>query len=233
VSALTALTNAGKLYDVDLRLRPSGRSGPLATRLASFETYQFEEAWTWEHMALTRARVIAAEADFGIAVGRVVHAIMARPRDRRRIAGDILDMRRAIAAEKGEDDRWNLKHAAGGQVDVEFLAQYLVLAFAADHPEIVDTATARVLAAAERLALLVPEDAQVLIRACRLYQDLTQVLRLAVDAHVVPLEASPALRALLARGGEMPDFATLEAHLVDTQQKVRDIFTRLLEADAA
>ncbi|MEP9348523.1 bifunctional [glutamine synthetase] adenylyltransferase/[glutamine synthetase]-adenylyl-L-tyrosine phosphorylase [Xanthobacter sp. KR7-225] len=232
VSALTALTNAGKLYDVDLRLRPSGRSGPLATRLSSFETYQFEEAWTWEHMALTRARVVAAEADFGIAVGRVVHAIMARPRDRRRLAGDILDMRRAIAAEKGEDDRWNLKHAAGGQVDVEFLAQYLVLAFAAEHPEVVDTATARVLGAAGRLGLLEPEDAQVLIRACRLYQDLTQVLRLAVDAHVVPLDASPALRALLARAGEMPDFATFEAHLVDTQAKVREIFTRLLEAEA-
>ncbi|MFG1400340.1 bifunctional [glutamine synthetase] adenylyltransferase/[glutamine synthetase]-adenylyl-L-tyrosine phosphorylase [Xanthobacter sediminis] len=233
VTALTSLTNAGKLYEVDLRLRPSGRSGPLATRLVSFATYQREEAWTWEHMALTRARVIASDEDFRVRVEEVICAVMRQPRDRRTLARDILDMRRAIAAEKGEDDRWNLKHAAGGQVDVEFLAQYLVLAHAHAHPEIVDSATARILAHAERLDLLEAEDAHVLIRACRLYQDMTQVLRLAVDAHVVPADASPALKALLARAGEMPDFATLEAYLAETQQKVRAIFERILQAGAA
>ncbi|MFG1344978.1 bifunctional [glutamine synthetase] adenylyltransferase/[glutamine synthetase]-adenylyl-L-tyrosine phosphorylase [Xanthobacter autotrophicus DSM 431] len=232
VTALTSLTNAGKLYDVDLRLRPSGRSGPVATRLSSFATYQREEAWTWEHMALTRARVIAADPAFGRGVREVIRAVMAQPRDPRRLAGDILDMRGAIAAEKGEDDRWNLKHAAGGQVDVEFLAQYLVLAHANAHPEIADTATQRVLATAERLGFLSPEDAHVLLRACRLYQNLTQVLRLSVDAHSVPPDASPALRALLARAGEMPDFATLDADIAETQAKVRVIFERIL-GDAA
>lgn len=233
ITALTSLTNAGKLYDVDLRLRPSGRSGPLATRLSSFALYQRDEAWTWEHMALTRARVIASDADFRARVEAVICGVMRQPRDRRRLARDILDMRVAIAAEKGEDDKWNLKHAAGGQVDVEFLAQYLVLANGHDHEEIVDTATARVLARAERLGILEAEDAQMLIRACRLYQDLTEVLRLAVDAHVVPADASPALRALLARAGEMPDFSTLEAYLVDTQTKVRAIFQRILETAAS
>lgn len=233
VTALTSLTNAGKLYDVDLRLRPSGRSGPVATRLSSFATYQREEAWTWEHMALTRARVIAADEAFGAQVREVVGGVMGQPRDPRRLAGDILDMRQAIAAEKGEDDRWNLKHAAGGQVDVEFLAQYLVLAHACTHPEIVDTATQRVLGMAEQLGLLTPEDAHVLLRACRLYQNLTQVLRLSVDAHIVPADASPALKALLARAGEMPDFATLEADLAETQEKVRTIFLRVLETAAA
>ncbi len=233
VSALTALTNAGKLYDVDLRLRPSGRSGPLATRLASFASYQKEEAWTWEHMALTRARVIAADELFRGRVESVVHDVMSQSRDRRSLAGDILDMRRAIAAEKGEDDKWNLKHAAGGQVDVEFLAQYLVLAHACDHPEIVSAATARVLTDAGKIGLLAAEDAQVLISAARLYQNLTAVLRLAVDAHVVPTDASPALRALLARAGEMPDFQSLAAHLVETQGKVREIFERILEGAAS
>lgn len=233
ITALTSLTNAGTLYEVDLRLRPSGRAGPLATRLAAFAAYQREEAWTWEHMALTRARVVSADPGFTEAVTEVVRAVMAKPRDPRLLAGDILDMRRAIAAEKGEDDRWNLKHAAGGQVDVEFLAQYLVLAYASIHPEIADTATARVLAQAESLSLLMADDAHVLIRACRLYQNLTQVLRLAVDAHIVPADASPALKALLARAGEVPDFASLEAHLVDTQKKVREIFMRMLEAVAA
>ncbi len=232
ISALTALTNAGKLYDVDLRLRPSGRSGPLATRLSSFALYQKEEAWTWEHMALTRARVIAAGEVFQKRVEEVIHTVMSQSRDPRSLAGDILDMRQAIAAEKGEDDRWNLKHAAGGQVDVEFIAQYLVLAHASRHPEIVSAATARVLTQAGKLGLLEAEDAHVLISACRLYQNLTEVLRLAVDAHVVPADASPALRALLARAGEMPDFQSLSAHLVETQERVRAIFERILESVA-
>ncbi|MFG1464216.1 bifunctional [glutamine synthetase] adenylyltransferase/[glutamine synthetase]-adenylyl-L-tyrosine phosphorylase [Xanthobacter sp. DSM 24535] len=229
ITALTSLTNAGKLYDVDLRLRPSGRSGPVATRLRSFENYQREEAWTWEHMALTRARVISASPAFQANVEQVIRDVLARPRDPRRIAGDILDMRHAIAAEKGEEDRWNLKHALGGQVDLEFLAQYLVLVHAARHPQIVDTATARIIAVAGDLHLLPAEEIQLLANACRLYQDLTQVLRLALDTHFLPAAASPALKALLARAGEMPDFATLDAHLRETQDRVREIFTRVLE----
>lgn len=232
VSALTALTNAGKLYDVDLRLRPSGRAGPVATRLASFEAYQRTEAWTWEHMALTRARVITATAGFAERVEAVILHVLGRPRDRRAIAGDILDMRRAIAAEKGEDDRWNLKHAAGGQVDVEFLAQYLVLVNAATHPEIVDTATARVLAVAGWLGLLPAADVETLSKACGLYQDLTQVLRLSLDTHALTGEVSPALRALLARAGQMPDFSTLDADLGETQAKAREIFSRVFEGAA-
>lgn len=232
VTALTSLTNAGKLYEVDLRLRPSGRAGPVATRLSSFETYQLEEAWTWEHMALTRARVISASPVFSRRVEAVFSAVLSRPRDARRIAGDILDMRSAIAAEKGEGKRWNLKHAAGGQVDVEFLAQYLVLVHGARHPELVDTATARVLAMAGFLNLLPAGDVEVLSRACGLYQDLTQVLRLALDSHALSDEVSPALRALLARAGQMPDFATLDAYLAETQGKVREIFLRVLEGAA-
>ncbi|MGE4373593.1 MAG: bifunctional [glutamine synthetase] adenylyltransferase/[glutamine synthetase]-adenylyl-L-tyrosine phosphorylase [Xanthobacter sp.] len=228
ISALTALTNAGKLYEVDLRLRPSGRSGPLATRLAAFSNYQKQEAWTWEHMALTRARVIAADGDFQQRVEAVIHEVMSQPRDPAVLAGDILDMRRAIAAEKGEDDKWNLKHAAGGQVDVEFIAQYLVLAYSCEYPDLVSTATARVLSQAGKLGLLKTEDAHVLTSACRLYQNLTEVLRLAVDAHVVPADASPALRALLARAGETPDFQSLSAHLFETQARVRELFTRIL-----
>ena len=233
VTALTSLTNAGKLYDVDLRLRPSGRAGPVATRLSSFRNYQREEAWTWEHMALTRARVIAASPAFADAVEGEIGLVLQRARDPRRIAGDILDMRQAIAAEKGEGERWNLKHAAGGQVDVEFIAQYLVLVHAAQFPEIVDAATARVLVVAGWLNLLPVEDIQTLASACRLYQDLTQVLRLSLDTHVLTGGASPALKALLARAGELPDFTTLDAHLAETQAKVRDIFTRIFTTASA
>ena len=134
ISALTAQTNHGLLYQVDMRLRPSGRSGPLATQLDGFASYQETEAWTWEHMALTRARVVSASPQFAARVEAVIRAVLCRPRDAESVAGDVVEMRKAIAAEKGDSDRWNLKYVAGGLVDIEFIAQYLQLVHAARTP---------------------------------------------------------------------------------------------------
>ncbi len=232
VNALTTPTNAGQLYEVDLRLRPSGRSGPVATRLPGFIAYQSQEAWTWEHMALTRARVVWAPPAFRAAVEEAIGQVLRRHREPARLAADILDMRRAIADEKGEAEPWDLKYAAGGLVDIEFLAQFLVLAHAATHPDILETSTARVIAAATHSGLLDAHDGQVLGDACRLMHDLTQILRLSVSGAFDPAGASPALRRLLARAGALPDFATLEAHLFETQRQVRAIFERLLAIEA-
>ena len=138
ISALTARTSYGALYQVDMRLRPSGRSGPVATQIDAFRDYQQNEAWTWEHMALTRARVVSATPGFGAEVEAVIREVLCRPRDRDTIAADALEMRRAIAQEKPENDHWDLKYAAGGLIDVEFVAQYLQLVNAADHPDILD-----------------------------------------------------------------------------------------------
>src|SRR5258707_9408576 len=134
-----------------MRLRPSGRSGPLATQIDAFAIYQDEEAWTWEHMALTRARVVSSTAAFGARVESVIRAALCRPREPDALAADVIEMRRAIALEKGDDDRWDLKFAAGGLVDIEFVAQYLQLLHAAQQPEILDTSTARALEKARRL----------------------------------------------------------------------------------
>ncbi|NEW93041.1 bifunctional [glutamine synthetase] adenylyltransferase/[glutamine synthetase]-adenylyl-L-tyrosine phosphorylase, partial [Rhodopseudomonas sp. BR0M22] len=125
ISAFTTRTNYGVLYDVDMRLRPSGRAGPVASRLDAFAAYQDQEAWTWEHLALTRARVISAPPEFRSKIEQVIRAVLTRPRDAEIIANDVAEMRRAIAQEKGEDDVWDLKYAAGGMVDIDFIAQYL------------------------------------------------------------------------------------------------------------
>jgi [glutamine synthetase] adenylyltransferase / [glutamine synthetase]-adenylyl-L-tyrosine phosphorylase len=228
ISALTTQTNYGVLYQVDMRLRPSGRSGPLATRIDAFESYQENEAWTWEHLALTRARVVAASAGFGERVEQAIRAVLTRARDPAVIAGDVTEMRRAVAAEKGEGERWDLKYAAGGLVDVEFIAQYLQLVHAARHPEVLDTNTARVLEKAWRLGLLSTEDAEVLRAAVRLYHDLTQILRLCLAGPFEAKKAGGGLLRLLARAADVPDFATLEAHLAETQAQVRATFERLL-----
>jgi glutamate-ammonia-ligase adenylyltransferase len=228
VSALSAPTNYGALYHVDMRLRPSGRSGPVATMLGSFESYQENEAWTWEHLALTRARVVSGTPAFATRVEEVITDVLCRERDAETIAGDVVEMRGAIAAEKGDKERWDLKYVAGGLVDLEFIAQYLQLVHAAAHPDILDTATARVLDKAARLGLLPPQDADVLRPAVRLYQNLTQILRLCLNGPFDPKAVGPGLLSLLARAADVPDFTTLEAHLAETQARVRASFVRVL-----
>jgi [glutamine synthetase] adenylyltransferase / [glutamine synthetase]-adenylyl-L-tyrosine phosphorylase len=228
INALTAPTNYGRLYEVDMRLRPSGRSGPIATSFEAFDHYHEKEAWTWEHLALTRARIVSASPDFSDRVTRVIQRTLLRQRDPWSVAADVLEMRRAIASEKGDTDRWNLKYAAGGLVDVEFLAQYLQLVYASRMPEILDTSTARVLEKAAKLGILSAEHAELLRPAARLYQDLTQILRLCLAGPFDSASAGPALLALLARAADLPDFATLEAHLTEIQVRVREVFDRIL-----
>jgi [glutamine synthetase] adenylyltransferase / [glutamine synthetase]-adenylyl-L-tyrosine phosphorylase len=229
VNAMTTRTNYGRLYDVDMRLRPSGRSGPVATSIAAFADYQNKEAWTWEHMALTRARVASASSP-GLAarVEGVIRDVLCSPRDPDAVAGDVVEMRRAVAAEKGDAKRWDLKNAAGGLIDIEFIAQYLQLVHAAHEPGILDPSTGRVLERAARLGILAVEDAEVLRPAERLYHDLGQILRLCLAAPFEPKSAGGSLLSLLARAADVPDFAALDAHLAETQERVRKCFVRIL-----
>jgi [glutamine synthetase] adenylyltransferase / [glutamine synthetase]-adenylyl-L-tyrosine phosphorylase len=228
INALTAQTNYGVLYRVDMRLRPSGRSGPLATQIDGFASYQEQEAWTWEHMALTRARVVSASPRFADRVESLIRAVFCRRRDAGTIAGDVLEMRKAIATEKGDGDRWDLKYAAGGLLDIEFIAQYLQLVHAWQMPEILDTSTTRVLDKARKLGVLATPDAEVLRAAARLYHDLTQLLRLCLSPPFDPTTATPDFVALLARAADVPDFTTLDAFVGETQAKVRASVRRII-----
>jgi glutamate-ammonia-ligase adenylyltransferase len=232
ISALTIPTNMGKLYDVDLRLRPSGRSGPVATSIASFVNYQTTEAWTWEHMALTRARVVSSSLGFKRKVEAAVGKALRADRDPGIIARDVLEMRQAIADERGDTERWDIKNAKGGLIDIEFLAQYFSLVYAEQHPDLLDTQTARVIEKARKLSLIEKADGERLSEAVTLYHNLTQILRLCVTGPFEPAKATPGLLALLARAGGLPDFTTLNAHLADTEEKVREAFERILNGAA-
>jgi [glutamine synthetase] adenylyltransferase / [glutamine synthetase]-adenylyl-L-tyrosine phosphorylase len=228
VSALTVQTNYGVLYHVDMRLRPSGRSGPLATQIDGFAAYQEREAWTWEHMALTRARVVSGPASFAAKVEATMRAALCRTRDSAKIAADVIEMRGRIATEKGSAGPWDLKYAPGALVDIEFIAQYLQLVHAAAMPDIIDTSTARSLEKAARLGVLAAEDAEVLRPAVRLFHDLTQILRLCLPGPFDPKTAGAGVLALLARAADLPDFAALQAHVEDTEREVRECFVRIL-----
>jgi glutamate-ammonia-ligase adenylyltransferase len=229
ISAFTTRTNYGVLYEIDMRLRPSGRAGPLASHIDSFAEYQEREAWTWEHMALTRARVISASPAFRERIEKVIRDALTRPREPLGIAADVADMRRAIAQEKGEDDRWELKYAAGGMVDIDFIAQYLQLIHAAEKPDILDVDTLDVIDNAARLGVLPQASAEILRIAGRLYHDLTQVLRLCVIDKFDPKTAGEDLLRVLARAGDAPDFSALDARIKETQAEVRRVFQAVVE----
>ncbi|GBD47613.1 bifunctional [glutamine synthetase] adenylyltransferase/[glutamine synthetase]-adenylyl-L-tyrosine phosphorylase [Methylopila sp. Yamaguchi] len=228
VSALSAPTSEGVLYEVDVRLRPSGRAGPLATRLKAFETYQAEDAETWEHMALSRARVVAGPKAFRRKVEAAIAAALCAPHDRAKVLADVRDMRALLDEEKGDGGPWNLKHAPGGLVDVEFAAQALQLVHAQERPEILRASTLAALAEARRLGLLGEEDYEALASGGRLQQDLTQIVKLAIDGAFDPANAPAGLKLRLARAAAAPDFRTLQATLKEAQAAVRAAAKRVL-----
>jgi glutamate-ammonia-ligase adenylyltransferase len=138
-------------------------------------------------------------------------------------------MRGAIAQEKGENDLWDLKYVAGGLIDIDFVAQYLQLVHAAAHPDILDISTLKVLDNAERLGVLLHSDAEVLRSAGRLYNDLTQILRLCVSGRFRPETSGEDLLRMMARAGDAPDFSSLQARAMETQAEVRRVFRAVVE----
>ena len=228
ITALSAPTAQGSLYEVDMRLRPSGQKGPMATKLSGFIAYQSAEAWTWEHMAMTRARVIAGSEALVPRVAAAITNVLGMERDRAKIAADVRDMRRRIATEKGTSNIWDLKQIRGGLVDLEFLAQHLQLVYAHAHPEVLDQNT---LAALEKLAkfgVLPVGAAQEVIAAGRLLHALTQIVRLSLDQPFDPAQAPQGMKALLVRAAEKPDFPAVEAALRQAEAVILAAFERFV-----
>ncbi|MFO1187671.1 MAG: DUF294 nucleotidyltransferase-like domain-containing protein [Alphaproteobacteria bacterium] len=224
ISLLTVPTAEGRLYDVDMRLRPSGRAGPVAVTLERLKTYHEGQAWTYEHMALTRARVIAGAPPLRVRVEETIHALLTAPRNHSVLSADALDMRTRTEAARGADGIWSLKLVRGGLLDLEYIAQCLSLALARGRPAILSPSTADVfdhIAAAEAISL---RDAIDLAAATRLIHGLSQVLRIAYDRETSPVHAHHALKARLAEIAGVPDFAALEAKLAATQARVFELF---------
>jgi glutamate-ammonia-ligase adenylyltransferase len=228
IAALTAPTSEGVLYEVDMRLRPSGNKGPVATHIESFRAYHQGSAWTWEKLALTRARVVAGPEEVRQTVGKAIETALCAPRDGDRTRGDILDMRGRLLAEFGRGGAWNLKHVHGGLVDVEFIAQGLQILNAPSDPSILDQNTQAALGKLACAGYLSPPQAQALDRAADLYQRLNQVIRLCVGKDLVPREAPRDLQRLIASAAGTPDMATAESLLADTQEEVRGLFADIL-----
>ena len=235
LNALTALTAEGRLYEVDMRLRPSGNKGPLAVAFDGFVRYQENDAWTWEHMALTRARPIVGPEKLRARVAAAIRSVLTRSRDPRRIFKDAVEMRARMAAEKPASQLWDVKNLRGGLVDVEFVVQCLQLCNAHARPEILDPGTSAALEKITSAGLLGAADADVLRDALALWQAVQAVLRLTLDSTQSGVGASEfpePLKRRLAQAGGAADFAGLEARMRDLSRASADVFRRLIEIPA-
>jgi glutamate-ammonia-ligase adenylyltransferase len=228
VTALTVPTRRGSLYEVDLRLRPSGGKGPLAVRLSSFLAYQTEEAELWEHMALTKARFVAGDEALGARAMEIVRAVLTRRRDPAQVRRDVKAMRKLIAASKGDAQPWDLKLAAGGLTDIDFAAEALVLAHAADHPDLATLGMAGLFAEAARRNLLPLADADSFAAGHRLMNDVIHWQRLTIDGAFDPAAVPCPVMRLIARAANAPDEKVLESMLRDSRAAIRAAFERLL-----
>jgi glutamate-ammonia-ligase adenylyltransferase len=223
VAALSAPTEEGTLYEVDLQLRPSGKAGPVAVRLSSFERYYGEDAWTWEFMALTRIRPVAGDADLGRRIVELARNALRHKSADPKITEDVADMRRRMARERKPRSVWDVKLAPGGLVDIEFLIQHAILLSANETPGAIQPASldaVKALAAAGRLS---PAAAATLIEGLTFQLHLQQALRIATGDQFDPESASSGLKTWLANHLGLKEFSALERRLIEVQGAVADL----------
>ena len=219
IAALSAHTAEGGLYEVDMRLRPTGSKGPVSVRLEALDDYYATEAETWEFMALTRGRLVwASDAAFGARVEATLEAALRRPRPGVDVARDVRAMRDLMDRERRPKGFWDLKLSAGAQVDAEFVAQYRQLcAAAAGKPLTVSTLEAL-------------QDDPVLAETWRTHQQLGQLMACAFDGRGDPDAEPSGFQKRLAQAVGAPDFETLKARLVDLRLRARRAFEEALPA---
>jgi [glutamine synthetase] adenylyltransferase / [glutamine synthetase]-adenylyl-L-tyrosine phosphorylase len=233
VNAMTALTGEGRLYEVDMRLRPSGNAGPLSVSLESFAAYQRESAWTWEHLALTRARVVCAAPEFTTRIEAELRTALATERPADDLLVAVSEMRERMAKENGTDNAWSVKHVRGGLVDCEFIAQYLQLRHAHDKPEILDTGTSAAFAKLRDAGYLETGIAEDLISATSLWRRVQGLLRLTLEGSHDPEKFPAPLQQKLADAAGVENYETLDALVRETAQRTYSHFKAIIAAPAS
>ncbi|MDR3537863.1 MAG: bifunctional [glutamine synthetase] adenylyltransferase/[glutamine synthetase]-adenylyl-L-tyrosine phosphorylase [Acetobacteraceae bacterium] len=230
VAALTAPGADGPLYAVDMRLRPSGNKGPVAVSLGAFRRYHAESAWTWERMALTRARVVAGPPALRKKVEAAIADAMAAAGEPTKLRADATAMRVRMLRDLPPDGPWDVKLRPGGLIEVEFVAQVLQLAHAASHPRLCDPTTRVAIQHLAKAGILPAADAALLIRADHVWRTVQGLVRITVgrDAPEALPEASarPLLRAAAQAGVGAVDLPALRATLDELARAVRAVFER-------
>lgn len=228
VSAVTTPTEEGALYAVDMQLRPSGSKGPAAVSFSAFRNYYEEEAWTWELMALTKARFIAGDKSLGEKISTQIREIVSRPRDKRKIAADVDEMRERMLAAKAAVSAWDLKNARGGFVEIDFAVQYLLLTHLPGGDWVGKCEIASVIAMLKEAGALDGADADLLVEAHRVYEALQQVSRAAVGGVFAPGGAGEALRRMASEIFDASTIEHAEQQLLAMQSDVRGVYENVV-----
>jgi len=201
IHLLSTVTAGGILYEIDMRLRPNGQSGLLVTDASGFEEYQRQEAWTWEHQALVRARCVAGDQKLSLQIQSIRQRIMGQKRDLDILAKDVSEMRAKMREQlnKSTVELFDLKQGEGGITDIEFMVQYAALAWSSEWPDLlVYTDNIRMLEALKASDKLSEHDSNMLAGAYRFYRKLANHCILQEKPAVVPIEQVAAYRTQVA-----------------------------------
>lgn len=230
ITGITTLTRAGKLYELDMRLRPSGNSGTLVTSVEAFLNYQKQDAWVWEHQALTRARVVAGDPELASTLRQEIRHIIQQTRNVDTLRQEVHHMRLRIFGEKKPAEGWvDIKQSRGGIVDIEFLTQFLILAFSHNHPDIMQNNTARALRACKDAGLLDPDAYRTLENSYAFFRLVENRLRLLHGRSENRIGPSPVEREQLRRLCDLPEEAEVVNVLTEHFHAVFPIVQAFLE----
>ncbi|NNE39884.1 MAG: bifunctional [glutamine synthetase] adenylyltransferase/[glutamine synthetase]-adenylyl-L-tyrosine phosphorylase [Marinicaulis sp.] len=227
ITALSAATEEGGLYEVDMQLRPSGASGPAAVSFTAFSNYYEKDAWTWEIMALTKARFISGAERLRKKVKSEVEDIICRKRDRVLVAKDVRDMRNRLASAKPPKNLWDVKNTVGGLTDIAFIIQYLNLVTSCEHgcgP--LDTASA--IARFAEMGELDNDDAAFLTDAQSMFDALLQTGRAATAGGIDMDCAGDGLKEMVFEFVKADDIEQAEQNLIKIQARVADVFNKIV-----
>jgi len=230
INAISAQTHEGRLYDVDMRLRPSGKSGPIACSLGAFESYQMERAWVWEYQALTKARVIFAQNGLGGSLDAIIRKALSKPREQAALAAEVASMRKKVRSEFGAGGPWSIKHMRGGLFDLDFIAQYFQLLHASETPELLRRDAHAVFNAMRDRDLFDSAILEDLSETTILWRNLLGMLLLASDGKDDSAGTADTLKPLISGEGGEAVFRTFEATVRENAERTAKYFDMILSA---
>ena len=220
VGALTAMGKGGRLYEVDTRLRPSGKEGLLAVSTKAITHYFSELAWTFEYMAFTKARIVIGSPEVTDKLDDFIHQQLVKSRDTAKLKHDANEMRERIAKQHAASSVWDIKYVRGGLVDIDFITQYLMLLHAQNTPGARCGSATDCIGWLTHSGRITPKTADALIAASQFLNTLFNMLRLCSNGKFDEATAPPGLKRLLVKAVDEKDFESLKARLIQVEQAV-------------
>ncbi|MCH8081639.1 MAG: bifunctional [glutamine synthetase] adenylyltransferase/[glutamine synthetase]-adenylyl-L-tyrosine phosphorylase [Proteobacteria bacterium] len=224
LTALSALMGSGKLYDVDLRLRPSGRWGPLVVTLPAFLEYQKSSAWSFEHMALTRARVVLGGARFKAEIEVAIREILTLRRTPAKLARQMDEVRRKYFEEMGSTNIWSVRQVRGGLIDAEYVLQFHLLRNGHKHPDIFNPDFGEALKNLVGIKSLTKNQAGILLEAHDFFLEIHGLLRLCHAENPTDESLTRSLKSLMASATGISGAKNISAVLKETQAQVYALY---------